>query len=165
MNILNYREEMKIKPGNDGDYENDGNRKNNKPLLATWKRFAESTSMHGLGRAVLSKMAWKRVIWSLLVIGGVIVSSLNFSKIIVNYLSYPVTTNIELKSWRTMEFPSVTICNLNPAMSLKIDKSVMDALNESIQVQCICILVLYKPVKLFFRVSGISGCQNQELFK
>ncbi|XP_035824940.1 amiloride-sensitive sodium channel subunit gamma [Aplysia californica] len=81
--------------------------------------FSESTSMHGLQRAVNSVSKWRRPIWAVLVICGAAVATYNLAKTLQDFVNYPTSTKISETYKTSLDFPAVTICNLNPArMSL-----------------------------------------------
>ncbi|XP_012942494.1 amiloride-sensitive sodium channel subunit gamma-like [Aplysia californica] len=82
--------------------------------MGLFQEFSESTSMHGLQRAVSSESKWKRPLWAALVLAGACLATFNLSKTIKDFLHNPTTTETSVHYSPDMEFPVVTICNLNP---------------------------------------------------
>ncbi|XP_012941892.1 amiloride-sensitive sodium channel subunit gamma-like [Aplysia californica] len=80
--------------------------------------FAENTSMHGMANAVnihkrFNGLLWKNVFWFLLILCGIVMSIMNLVKIAEDFRSSPVTTEVKMEYQPKIEFPSVTICNMN----------------------------------------------------
>ncbi|XP_078089675.1 bile acid-sensitive ion channel-like [Mustelus asterias] len=75
--------------------------------------FAASTSFHGLRNALQSKRRTRRVFWMLIVFGCVIVVFSQITQCFIRYFSWPTSTSVTIKYVEQIEFPAVTLCNLN----------------------------------------------------
>ncbi|XP_053395305.1 amiloride-sensitive sodium channel subunit beta-like [Mercenaria mercenaria] len=90
-------------------YDSTGKQKSFRRLFA---RFAEKTSMVGVPYIHMTKLWWAKVIWSVLLLGAIVVMSLHLWFLFDQYYNWPVITKVEL-GFKTLEFPQVTICNTN----------------------------------------------------
>ena len=76
-------------------------------------RFGQATSMHGVAHAMSDRPLWRRLSWTALVTGFVIWAAYNVADIIHDFQSYPVMTSVSSQYQGKIDFPAVTICNLN----------------------------------------------------
>ena len=93
------------------------------PDSSKWKRFASSTTLHGLRYvAGNSHSITKRLIW-LIFLGIASSTFLYYLSVSLNkYFARPIKTVISQEtSTDGLTFPAVTICNLNKFMKSKID--------------------------------------------
>jgi len=93
------------------------------PNSSKWKRFASSTTLHGLRYvAGNSQSITKRLIW-LIFLGIAAGTFLYYFSVSLNkYFTRPIKTVISQEtSTDGLTFPAVTICNLNKFMKSKID--------------------------------------------
>lgn len=90
-----------------------------KPLPSSTDRkkfdhdFAISTSFHGLHNIVRNRSKIHKVIWLVVVLGSVSLVIWQIYSRLVNYLTWPTTTSVEVQYVEKIEFPAVTFCNLN----------------------------------------------------
>ena len=97
--------------------------------------FAEGVTMHGFNHVfVKGQPMYRTCLWSLAFVGSWILFIFQVStfirlesKVMVKcapaityWLSCPHTTNIEEVSATLLQFPSVTICNVNPILFSKV---------------------------------------------
>nr|KAF6346174.1 acid sensing ion channel subunit family member 5 [Pipistrellus kuhlii] len=75
--------------------------------------FAISTSFHGLHNIVRNRSKIHKVIWLVVVLGSVSLVIWQIYSRLVNYLTWPTTTSVEVQYVEKIEFPAVTFCNLN----------------------------------------------------
>ncbi|XP_069486423.1 acid-sensing ion channel 5 [Ambystoma mexicanum] len=75
--------------------------------------FANSTSFHGMHNLVRKRSKIHRTLWTLVVIGSVIIVTWQICTRFINYLSWPTTTSVTVQYVENIEFPAVTFCNLN----------------------------------------------------
>ncbi|GFN90133.1 acid-sensing ion channel 5 [Plakobranchus ocellatus] len=75
--------------------------------------FTQSTSMHGVQHIMRHRSVWRRMVWSVLVIGFVAWAAHNVYQIVSDYNSNPVQTSVSSEYQSKMNFPAVTVCNLN----------------------------------------------------
>ncbi|XP_050413850.2 uncharacterized protein LOC126828235 [Patella vulgata] len=81
---------------------------------ATWMEFTQSTSLHGL-RYIwdYETFTLRRIIWLLLVLGGIGLMSFQIVDRLLYFMSFPVTVNLHVNYNKSLLFPAVTFCNQN----------------------------------------------------
>ena len=76
--------------------------------------FAANTTIHGVPRVLdAEKRTVYRILWLLVALVFLAVLIYQASALIVDYSKYQTTTRINLVTKSKLEFPSVTVCNLN----------------------------------------------------
>ncbi|GAB1287637.1 Acid-sensing ion channel 5 [Apodemus speciosus] len=75
--------------------------------------FAISTSFHGIHNIAQNQNKVRKVIWLSVVLGSVSLLVWQIYSRLVNYFAWPTTTSIEVQYVEKIEFPAVTVCNLN----------------------------------------------------
>lgn len=86
----------------------------NRTARQIYDEFCEETSFTALTRIHKAQHFYKKIAWLLVCIFTVSYLSVQCYWLFVKYFQYPIEVKVELKSVPKMEFPSVTICNLNP---------------------------------------------------
>ncbi|GFS20679.1 FMRFamide-gated Na+ channel [Elysia marginata] len=76
--------------------------------------LGSESNAHGLAKIVTSRDTKRKVIWALLVIVGFTAATLQLSLLVRKYLQFQVVELSEIKDSMPVEFPSVTICNIEP---------------------------------------------------
>ncbi|XP_070189007.1 acid-sensing ion channel 1A-like [Littorina saxatilis] len=78
------------------------------------KGFAEQTSMHGVARVAATDhhVVW-RVLWLTLVLPAGGWAVYNVYQILTLFSTYPVSTVVSVQYQTKVDFPAVTLCNLN----------------------------------------------------
>ena len=76
------------------------------------ERFAEKTSMQGIPYIHMAKLAWAKLIWTLLLLGALAGMIYHLKFLIATYVLFEKSTKIELGR-DNLAFPAVTICNTN----------------------------------------------------
>ena len=66
-------------------------------LATEWKRFAESTSIKTVPKALRSKTGYLRFVWLFALVFGVAVATYQLYGIISTYLAYKTTVNIVVR--------------------------------------------------------------------
>lgn len=110
-----------------------GERKSKTPL-GIWEEFSNETTMHGVMHAVNERACWKRYIWTMLVVAASFMASWNLYETVASFRSYPVTTTVNLEWRREVEYPAITICNLNPARFTALLPTIQHKLNYATDV-------------------------------
>lgn len=100
-----------------GSYDTAGKRKSFRRLFT---RFAEKTSMQGVPYINTAKFWWAKIIWTILLLGALVVMTLHLWYLFNQYLSWPVNTKVAL-GFQTLAFPQVTICNTNTLHKKRFD--------------------------------------------
>ncbi|XP_021374360.1 degenerin deg-1-like [Mizuhopecten yessoensis] len=83
------------------------------------KMFMEYTSVHGLGRIATVKHIIHKLLWTVLFLASLGMCIYQVTRLGQQFVSNPISTTISLK-YEPQKFPSVSICNLNPAKFSKI---------------------------------------------
>ncbi|GFO36406.1 acid-sensing ion channel 5 [Plakobranchus ocellatus] len=95
-------------------------------------KFTQSTSMHGVQHVMGHRSVWRRMVWSVLVIGFVTWANNNVYKIVSDYNSHPVQTTVSGEYQSKMNFPAVTVCNLNRIRLSKTPRFLVQRLRRMI---------------------------------
>ena len=125
------------------------------------KDYFESTTTHGLGR-IFSSPNWPaRVFWTLVLL---VVCALLLRSVIERFeklLTHDIVVQIRDKTQKQMEFPAVTICNLNPFRDSEIAGRIQPRRNGT-----------YRPTsrKMFYQnlvqyFGYLSGLNSSLLYK
>ncbi|XP_076110073.1 FMRFamide-activated amiloride-sensitive sodium channel-like isoform X1 [Mytilus galloprovincialis] len=96
-----------------------GSRRNQTALNIITELGAESTA-HGLSKVATSIKTKRKVMWALLVIVGFTAATLQLSLLVKKYLQFSVVEVSEMKTGMPVEFPAVTICNIQAISLTKI---------------------------------------------
>ena len=78
------------------------------------KTFLETTSVKGVPRMMKSRHVIFRVLWALAVLLGAGIAIYFLVELFRLYYSYKVTMSVKELQEQNLEFPSLTLCNLNP---------------------------------------------------
>ena len=114
--------ETKVEPlGESGSLD-----QNKATFLSSWKTFAENTTLHGLKNTLNNnkRNSFRRLIWIFLLCFSTVSFGYSVATCWLRFTSFPihtVITNEIGKPENGMEFPAVTICNLNNVMKSKRD--------------------------------------------
>lgn len=98
---------------NMSDYDNDDDvpKSGAKTIV---EDFVDNASTHGIPRVLnSSRSSISRVFWCLVTVGLMAALLYQGSKLVISFIGRPTTTKISLVTKSKLEFPSVTICNLN----------------------------------------------------
>ncbi|TRY80052.1 hypothetical protein TCAL_06774 [Tigriopus californicus] len=82
-------------------------------LAASWNNFFDNTSASGASNAARSKHPLRKTAWLFIFVLGLTLTIWGVYQVVVEYLSYPVSTTIALRHYSKIQFPAVTICNQN----------------------------------------------------
>ncbi|KAL3891467.1 hypothetical protein ACJMK2_003729 [Sinanodonta woodiana] len=83
-------------------------------LRERYDQFCEETSLTVLSRIHNSKNIYKTIAWIVLTLAMLIWMFVECYWLFTKYFQYPVEVKTELRAVPRHEFPSVTVCNLNP---------------------------------------------------
>ena len=86
------------------------------------KEILSNSSAHGLPNIYQSNNSLHRFLWIILFFGGVGAVIWQVSLIFLTYIDAPYHVDMELVFQPTLEFPSVTLCNVNPVRRLELEK-------------------------------------------
>ena len=85
-----------------------------KQIFANW---AQESSIAGLNNAAKAKSKIRMFIWAIIFAFFSIMTLNNLVNVISDFYKYPVTTSINVTHKSQVDFPAVTICNLNRSVS------------------------------------------------
>ena len=83
-------------------------------IFASW---AQESSIAGLNNAAKAKSKMRMLVWAIIFAFFAIMTLNNLVNVISDYYTYPVTTSINVTHKSQVDFPAVTICNLNRSVS------------------------------------------------
>ncbi|KAK7099869.1 acid-sensing ion channel 1-like [Littorina saxatilis] len=84
-----------------------------KAVARIFSRFAENCSMQGPPYLRASTWWLSRLLWSLMFIGALGAMTFHLYYLCQTYFAWPVQNKIVL-GWSGLQFPAVTVCNVNP---------------------------------------------------
>lgn len=99
---------------------------NKATFFPSWKTFAENTTLHGLKNTLSNnkRNSFRRLIWIFFLCASTVSFGYSVARCLMRFSSFPIhtiSTNEISKPEDGMEFPAVTICNLNNVMKSKRD--------------------------------------------
>ncbi|KAK6178830.1 hypothetical protein SNE40_011326 [Patella caerulea] len=94
-------------------------KKSRKSLKKIVKTFAERTSMQGVPNINNSKHWFQKLMWSVLLVGSMVAMTFHLKFLFDTYYAWPKHSTVSL-GFNSLEFPAVTICNVNPIRQSKI---------------------------------------------
>lgn len=78
-----------------------------------WQEFLHSLTLHGFRFIFEPGPIFRRVVWLIILSCAISMVFLQSKKSIKKYLSYPITTSVQVEFLEEITFPAVTICNFN----------------------------------------------------
>ncbi|XP_064414910.1 amiloride-sensitive sodium channel subunit beta [Latimeria chalumnae] len=97
--------------------------------LLVW--YCDNTNTHGPKR-IIKEGPKKQVLWFILTLTFTALIFWQWGLLIQTYLSYGVSTSLSM-GFRAMEFPAVTVCNVNPMKYSKV-KPLLKDLDELVEI-------------------------------
>ena len=93
-------------------------------LKHIFTKWAQESCIAGLNNAAKAKSKMRALMWAIIFVFFSIMTINNLVTVISDFRTFPVTTNINLTHKAQVDFPAVTICNLNrcPLLCLTIEK-------------------------------------------
>ncbi|CAC5399914.1 unnamed protein product [Mytilus coruscus] len=85
----------------------------NDNFLSLWKDFSQNTGFHGINKLSHSTNKLRLIIWSIILVACTTFLVMFVTTQIIDYYNYPVITNMYTETHSELQFPAVTICNLN----------------------------------------------------
>lgn len=83
------------------------------------RKWCEESTTHGLVKISDNKQHWlMRIVWLLSFLAGLTYCSYLIVLTLIDYMSYPVTTNIQVYVEQPTQLPAIMICNLSPFRSV-----------------------------------------------
>ena len=78
-------------------------------LIKAAEHLLESTTPH-----VLQKRKVAAAIWAVIYLGAIFCLLFQAYDLFEDYFSYPTNINIDVLTWKQIDFPAITVCNINP---------------------------------------------------
>lgn len=88
------------------------------------KHWAENTTFHAIPNSVRSKNNFLKLIWILAFLGALSFTAFTIIFQFMEFYSYDTLTTIKLVDSNMINFPAITICNINPFSTLDAIKFV-----------------------------------------
>ncbi len=112
-----------------------------------FKKYIQSTTIHGIVHVFIGKSYIRRGFWFVIMLAAASACIYNCADRIKFFISSPTATSITLQRKQEIDFPAVTICNLNMLRKEYLEKYNLDDLVRNIflddisdpRVQDICI--------------------------
>lgn len=82
--------------------------------LTAVKHFASHTGIHSVGSIADARSSLRRVLWACVLMAALAVYIYQVHEMVLKYMAHPVKTTTTVDYKMPMDFPAVTICNLNP---------------------------------------------------
>lgn len=96
------------------------------------KHFASRTGIHSMASISEARSNFRRVLWSFVLLTALAVYVYQLREMAIKYFSHPVKTTTTIEYKMPMEFPAVTVCNLNPFKASKLrDKAFQNEYRKS----------------------------------
>ena len=83
------------------------------PTKEKLEQFGSRTTAHGWGQVANEHLTALKVLWAVITIGAYIGNGWHISLLVSQYLDYP-TEQVARVLFSAIEFPSITICNIQP---------------------------------------------------
>ena len=90
---------------------------------SVFEKFAKNTTLHGPGNISRATQKWLKIVWSLSLLSSFSVFIWQASSLVQEYFTYPVSTSGFIIRQTETFFPTVTVCNQNPAKSSLIHQN------------------------------------------
>ena len=75
-----------------------------------WKTYSSTSTLHGMSFLGTSKSVSAKVLWLLIIVAGLILSSLGIHECLKGWEANPVITAVWQVPIESTPFPSITIC-------------------------------------------------------
>ncbi|XP_071488657.1 acid-sensing ion channel 1C-like [Diadema antillarum] len=85
---------------------------------------------HGLPNIYRATNPYRRGLWLAIFLAGLCVVLWQFTTLLIAYFKHDVNINTDFVRLRHLDFPAITVCNLNPIMASKLDELTEYGLNR-----------------------------------
>ncbi|XP_033096490.1 degenerin-like protein unc-105 [Anneissia japonica] len=111
---------------------------NGKSFKSLMCNIFERTTAHGIPNIYRSETKLGKIIWTSLFLAAVSLLLYQSKELVAKYLTYPVDVQLDVEYKTELEFPAVTICNINPIREslLREDPDLKDTNQEKDSDQC-----------------------------
>ena len=84
-----------------------------KTLKDLVNEFADGTTAHGLPLVISSLNWWAKLFWFVAFFGFTAIFLMQGYNLLFEYFHFPYTTKVDLVTEKLLDFPAVTVCNMN----------------------------------------------------
>ncbi|XP_022106897.1 degenerin mec-10-like [Acanthaster planci] len=92
-------------------------------FLGALNTLLETSSAHGLPNIHRSKSFLSKAAWTLLFFAGVTALTIQVISLVTTYLKFEYTVSLDVRFDRSLNFPAVTVCNINPVRKSKLERA------------------------------------------
>lgn len=85
----------------------------NKDLASVTKYLLKKSSIYAVSQVGHAESPYRKILWVIVLAAGLFGCGYEIYRFLVLYFQYPVVVNLQVENERSLEFPAVTICNLN----------------------------------------------------
>ena len=103
-------------------------------LLRTLRKFSENTSISGINNAAKSRSKLRSLLWLAVFTVLAYFTVVDVRDIVVDYFEYPVITHTDISYKSKVDFPAVTVCNLNRVNcgnAFKLKNDIQDQIKQN----------------------------------
>ena len=93
-----------------------------------WHTFSEQATVHGVSYLADSKTKIIRFFWLIIILAALCSTGYFGYKVIKEFMSRPYTTKVDLITRTSVDFPAVTICNMNRLRRSKLPNTRFESL-------------------------------------
>lgn len=97
--------------------------KNENPFKAKLHEFTQSTTIHSVSRQTMQSSLPRRLMWSIFFFTSLSYAIYQCIESVSRYLRDPITVNNTWRVFSKLEFPAITVCNLNALRKSKVENS------------------------------------------
>ncbi|GFS43692.1 amiloride-sensitive sodium channel subunit beta [Nephila pilipes] len=125
-----------------------------------FKQLLRKSSVQAVSQIGHSPNPFRKVVWIFILMGGLTISCYQGFRFLKVYLQYPIVVTLQLGQKQLLEFPAVTVCNLN-----RMKSKYFECLNSSIPlVKCYrpgIVIDQRKPNLIMSERSGLHSCSSE----
>ena len=90
---------------------------------SVFQNFAKTTTLHGPGNIFRAIRKWAKIVWTVSLLSSFSVFIWQAISLVQEYFTYPVSTSGFILRQTETFFPTITVCNQNPAKSSLIHQN------------------------------------------
>ncbi|GFQ81439.1 hypothetical protein TNCT_540921 [Trichonephila clavata] len=98
-------------------------------FISILQQLLQNSSIQAVSKIGTSPNPFLKIIWMLILVGGLMVSFYQAFRFLNVFLQYPILVTLQIDQKQFLDFPAVTVCNLN-----RIKKKYLQCLNSNISV-------------------------------
>ena len=117
------------------------------------KQYGQTTSIKGISRIIKSQHSALKILWLIALLFGASIAIYGLVSLVSSYLKYETITQISHCSDCRLEFPDVTLCNLNPL-------SLMSQFKEDFLQHYDYLEAIYNFVEMQYKKFGHLGNES-----